>query len=83
MSEMQESNDVLFGRVATILGQARGNVVRAVNTNMVTAYWLIGREIVQALQGGEQRAEYGKHVIEALSFRLTEAYGKGDRKSVV
>jgi len=33
--------DALFGRVASILEQARGNVVRAVNHNMVVAYWLI------------------------------------------
>ena len=39
----------LFDRVATILDEARGNVVRAVNTQMVLAYWLIGREIVQEL----------------------------------
>ena len=69
--------DALFGRVVSILEQARGNVVRAVNTNMVLAYWLIGREIVEELQGGEGRAEYGKNVIEDLSTRLTERYGKG------
>lgn len=67
----------LFDRVATILEQARGSVVRAVNTNMVLAYWLIGREIVHELQGGEERAEYGKKVIEYLSNRLTERYGRG------
>lgn len=69
--------DALFGRVVSILEQARGNVVRAVNTNMVLAYWLIGREIVEALQGGEERAAYGKKVIEDLSWRLVERYGQG------
>ena len=69
--------DALFGRVVSILEQARGNVVRAVNSNMVLAYWLIGREIVQELQGGEERAKYGKRVVEDLSARLTERYGKG------
>jgi predicted nuclease of restriction endonuclease-like (RecB) superfamily len=69
--------DALFGRVVSILEQAQGNVVRAVNTNMVLAYWLIGREIVQELQGGEERAAYGKQVVEVLSQRLTEHYGKG------
>ncbi|MDP2646896.1 MAG: PDDEXK nuclease domain-containing protein [Desulfobacterales bacterium] len=69
--------DALFDRIVTILEQARGNVVRAVNTNMVLAYWLIGREIVQDLQAGEERAEYGKQVIESLSARMTERYGKG------
>jgi predicted nuclease of restriction endonuclease-like (RecB) superfamily len=67
----------LFERVASILEQARSNVVRAVNSNMVLAYWLIGREIVQELQGGDPRAEYGRQIIEQLSVRLTERYGKG------
>lgn len=67
----------LFDRVVSILEQARANVVRAVNNNMVIAYWLIGREIVQEIQGGEQRAEYGKQVIEQLSVRLTEKYRRG------
>lgn len=67
----------LFSRVVSILEQARANVVRAVNSSMVTAYWLIGREIVLELQGGEERAEYGKQVIENLSGRLTNRYGKG------
>ena len=67
----------LFDRVASILEQARGNVVRAVNINMVLAYWLIGREIVQDLQGGEERAEYGEQLLADLSIRLAQRYGNG------
>jgi len=33
-----EQPDHLFGRVVSIVEQARGNVVRAVNSNMVLAY---------------------------------------------
>lgn len=51
--------------------------MRAVNTQMVLAYWLIGREIVQELQGGEDRAEYGRQVLVTLSSGLTQRYGKG------
>lgn len=69
--------DALFDRIVTILEEARGRVVRSVNTGMVTAYWLIGREIVEAVHGGEERAEYGKQVVESLSARLTERYGRG------
>lgn len=69
--------EALFGRVVSILDHARANVVRAVNSQMVLAYWLIGREIVQELQGGDKRAAYGKKVIEDLSARLTERYGEG------
>lgn len=69
--------EALFARVVSILEQARGNVVRVVNTNMVLAYWLIGREIVQELQGGKGRAEYGKQMLSDLSARLAERYGSG------
>ncbi len=67
----------LFDRVVQILEQARSTVVQSVNTNMVTAYWLIGREIVVEIQGGKERAVYGKQVIETLSLQLTEQYGHG------
>ena len=56
-----EHPDALFGRIVSILEEARGNVVRAVNTNMVLAYWMIGREIVQELQGGEMRHDMKQH----------------------
>jgi len=67
----------LFSRIATILDRARANVVRSVNSNTVIAYWLIGREIVQDVQAGDDRAEYGKQVIADLSARLTSRYGRG------
>lgn len=67
----------LFDRVASILDEARSSVVRAVNSRMVLAYWLIGREIVQELQKGEQRAAYGKSVLDRLSSLLTSHYGAG------
>ena len=37
---------------------------------MVVAYWEIGRAIVEEEQQGQQRAGYGKQVIESLSQRL-------------
>jgi|GEM_PF-5686706 len=37
----------LFTRVVSILGQARSNVARCVNHEIVLAYWLIGKEIIQ------------------------------------
>ena len=73
----QPQNGELFDRVAFILDQARASVVRSVNNQMVIAYWLIGREIVKAAQGGDERAEYGKKVLEELSARLSNKYGKG------
>lgn len=67
----------LFDKVVSILEQARANVVRIVNSNMIIAYWLIGKMLVEELQGGEERAEYGKKLIEELSESLNKKYGKG------
>jgi predicted nuclease of restriction endonuclease-like (RecB) superfamily len=69
--------NTLFDRVAAILDEARSNVVRAINSRMVIAYWLIGREIVEEIQKGDNRAEYGKKVIDTLSLQLTQKYGRG------
>jgi predicted nuclease of restriction endonuclease-like (RecB) superfamily len=67
----------LFDKVVSILEQARSNVVKSVNSNMIIAYWLIGRAIVEEIQGGEERAEYGKKVVTALSKKLNKKYKKG------
>lgn len=71
----------LFGRVVSILETARANVVRTVNSEMVAAYWLIGREVVEEVQRGKGRAKYGKTVIDNLSVRLNERFGKGFSES--
>ncbi len=67
----------LFGRIVDILEEARSHVTTTVNSAMVVAYWLIGREIVEEEQKGQKRAGYGKAVIEDLSRRLTRRYGRG------
>ncbi|MEY4588079.1 MAG: hypothetical protein RL497_155 [Pseudomonadota bacterium] len=72
-----EVNHGLVGRVVEILDAARTRVVRHVNSEMVLTHWLIGREIVQALQGGEQRADYGVTLLDSLSQALTQHYGRG------
>ncbi len=72
-----QATDDLLGRIMSILDAARGQVVRAVNHATVSAYWHIGREVVEALQQGGERAAYGKALIERLAQQLTDRYGKG------
>ena len=47
------SSDDLMSRVVSIFDQTRAQVARTFNSSMIITYWLIGREIVQAVQGGE------------------------------
>jgi len=67
----------LFKRVVSIFERARANVVQTVNSNMVVAYWLIGKEIVEVVQQGDERAEYGGKIIEELSQKLNGRYKSG------
>lgn len=71
------SGNKLFDRVVSILEQARTNVVKAVNSNMIIAYWLIGREILLEIQQSKNRAAYGKKVLDSLSNSLNKRYGSG------
>lgn len=66
-----------YSNIKQILETARNNVYRAVNFQMVQAYWNIGRVIVEEEQKGRDRAEYGKYLLKELSERLTRDYGKG------
>ncbi|NIJ52850.1 DUF1016 N-terminal domain-containing protein [Dyadobacter arcticus] len=63
--------------IKIILRQARQNVYQSLNATMVTAYWLIGKRIVEENQKGESRAEYGKGLIKALSQDLQSEFGQG------
>lgn len=67
----------LYERIAAILDEARARVARTVNTAMVHAYWLIGREIVEVEQNGAERAGYGDELLKALSAKLRRRFGKG------
>ena len=70
-------NAAIFGRIVDILEEARSHVARTINSAMVVAYWLIGREIVEEDQKGQKRADYGKALLQDLSRGLTERYGGG------
>ena len=65
----------------SILAEARKQTWQAVNSAMVTAYWEIGRAIVEQEQNGGERAEYGRQVVENLARRLREDFGKGFDRS--
>ena len=67
----------LYDRIAAILDEARSRVARTVNTAMVHAYWLVGREIVEVEQAGKKRAEYGEALMKRVAERLAGRFGAG------
>lgn len=66
-----------YDEIRGIVQAAKNKVYTAVNTAMVEAYWLMGKRIVEEEQQGEERAGYGKELIEKLSARLNTEFGKG------
>ena len=60
-----------------IVRSARGMAYAAINYAQIQANWLIGQRIVEQMQKGENRAEYGAYVIKIASEALTEEFGKG------
>ena len=66
-----------FDKVTNLLKEARKTVVKTVNQTMVITYFEIGKVIVEEEQGGNERAEYGKHILKELSKRLSNDFGKG------
>ena len=83
MSEIDKSNQTLsnsshlFAEIREVLVTARRTAYKAVNFAMVTAYWNVGRLIVEDEQQGNTRAEYGKAILADLAKRLTDEFGKG------
>lgn len=71
------SSENLVADVKAILAEARSVTVRAVNTTMVSAYWLIGKRIVVEEQKGAERATYGEGLLKKLSKELTAEFGNG------
>jgi predicted nuclease of restriction endonuclease-like (RecB) superfamily len=66
-----------IAEIKQILREARNKTFTAINYAMVEAYWLIGKRIVEEIQQGEHRANYGDQVIKNISKALTAEFGKG------
>jgi DUF1016 N-terminal domain len=73
----QDSPDAFYEQICNILNAAQNNITRTVNTAQVLSYWLIGREIIEAEQQGQARADYGDNLLKNLATRLKQDYGKG------
>ena len=69
---IQETYDL----VRNYIVEAQGEIYKAVNSAMVIAYWNIGKKIYEVC-GENERASYGKHLLQYLSDKLTAEFGKG------
>ena len=76
IKDFKYMNKEFYSDIKEILEQARKRVYRNIQSEMVLAYWQIGKMIVEK-QGGSPRADYGEGLISELSIQMTKDYGKG------
>ena len=68
--------NILFDNIKELVEQSRNRVYKTVNTEMLNLYWNIGK-IIMKIQHGDERASYGDMVLDKLSQKLTDEFGKG------
>ena len=64
-------------RIERLITDARAHIARSVNIAEVITKYEIGRIIVDVVQEGEERATYGKQLLQGVSDLLTERLGDG------
>jgi predicted nuclease of restriction endonuclease-like (RecB) superfamily len=72
--------DSLIGDLRQLIDGARQRVAQTVNHEVVLLYWHVGCRI-HADVLGEQRAAYGKEVVQAVAAHLQPLYGRGFDKA--
>ncbi len=67
----------LIKSIKKIIDDARQEVVRTANLKMVSAYYMIGKLIVENEQKGKSKADYAAFTLRIISQQLTLEYGRG------
>jgi len=83
MTELGKNIDYkqLIDKIGITYQSAKTKIISAINTEMLYAYWQIGREIIEFEQGGKLKAEYGKQLLINLAKDLTYNHGRGFSRS--
>ena len=63
--------------IKAIVYTAKQKAYQAADIYQVVSNWLVGRRIVEQEQHGQERAQYGKHIVDLASEALTAEFGKG------
>ena len=71
--------NTIFNNIKELVVNNRNKVYTTVNIEMLKLYWNIGK-IIMEIQQGDERAKYGDSILEKLSEKLTNEFGKGFSK---
>ncbi len=71
--------NTIFNNIKELVVNSRNKIYTTVNIEMLKLYWNIGK-IIMEIQQGDERAKYGDSILEKLSEKLTNEFGKGFSK---
>ena len=71
----------LLAQISGTFSQGQARAAQAVNTALIDTYWQVGQHIVEFEQAGQERAAYGKALLEDLARDLTLRHGRGFSRS--
>ena len=71
----------LLEQISDTYTQGRVRAMQAVNDQLISTYWQVGRHIVEFEQGGKIRASYGAALLASLAKDLSLRHGKGFSRS--
>ncbi|CAA9196761.1 PDDEXK nuclease domain-containing protein [Flavobacterium collinsii] len=81
MSDKPDTNNKpeLLDSIIGLIDQSRHFVAKTVNQELTLLYWKIGKTINKEILKND-RADYGKKIIQGLSLELSKRYGTGFSK---
>ena len=68
---------IFLDSLKDIVKSARKYAYSSICFAQVQSNWMLGKRIVEQIQKGNDKAEYGKHILKIASESLTEEFGKG------
>ena len=75
--ERRTNPEELFLKIARLIEESRARIATSINLTEVYTKYSIGQYIFEEELQGEERAQYGKQVLQSLSTKLTEHFGIG------
>ena len=72
-----KEESIFLDSLKDIVKSARKLAYSSICFAQVQSNWLLGKRIVEQIQKGNDKAEYGKHILKIASESLTEEFGKG------
>ena len=79
MSDLIKSESKTIDAIVALIESSKHRVAKTINSELTLLYWNIGKQINEDVLQNE-RANYGKNLIETLSLTLGEKYGAGFNK---